>query len=370
MRILVIGNSTRSIVCSAKRAGYTVYTLDNFCDVDMRKCADSSFLLKNASRKKIYELAWTFGEMDGVILGPGFEKLEFKNVLGNSPDVAEKVNDKLNLAKELHSMGIPHPETEPLSKASGLRFPLMIKPRCGSGGMMNSVVTDEDELAAIQSRCKTSEFIAQEFVKGIPCSASLIGTGDDACVIALNEQLIGVPGLTGLPFAYCGNVTPFVMDRKSDISDVIEYSEHIALEFGLIGSNGVDLIQAENGVVVIEVNPRFQGSLDTIELSCGMNVFEAHVKSFSGELPKPQKFQCFAARNILYAGKNTVVNERLYEKLIKCMKMGRAADIPEKGMIVKEDEPLTTLLETGMTRETALEKVEISAQYIKRMTEV
>jgi len=367
MRILVIGNSTRSIVCSAKKAGYTVFSLDNFCDVDLRICADSTLLIGNASRKKIYELARTFGEMDGVILGPGFEKLDFKNVLGNSPDVAEKVNDKLNLARMLHSLGIPHPETEPLSKASGLMFPMMIKPRCGCGGMMNLVVSDEDELAAIQSRYKTSEFIAQEFVEGIPCSASLIGTGDDACVIAINEQLIGVPGLTRLPFAYCGNVTPFVTDWKKEM---IEYSRQIALEFGLIGSNGVDLIQTENGAVVIEVNPRFQGSLDTIELSYGMSVFDAHVRSFSGEVPVSGRHKRFAAKNILYAGKSTVVDERLYEKLIKCMKMERAVDIPEKGMIVREDEPLTTLLETGRTRESALEKVEISAQYIKRMTEV
>ena len=129
---------------------------------------------------------------------------------------------------------------------------------------MNSVVSDEDELAAIQSKSEVYEFIAQEFVEGIPCSASLIGTGDDACVIALNEQLIGIPGLTKLPFAYCGNVTPFVTDWKREM---IEYSRQIALEFGLIGSNGVDLIQTEKGAVVIEVNPRFQGSLDTIELS-------------------------------------------------------------------------------------------------------
>jgi hypothetical protein len=367
MKILVIGNSTRSIVCSAKRAGYTVYSLDNFCDVDLRYCADSYFLLKNASEEKIYEIARTFGEMDGVILGPGFEKLEFKNILGNSPFVAEKVNDKLNLAKKLHSLGIPHPETEQLSKASGLRFPLMIKPRSGSGGMMNFVVRDEDELAAIQSKSETRDFIAQEFVEGSPCSASLIGTGDDACVIALNEQLIGIPRLTRLPFAYCGNITPFVTDWKAKM---IEYSRQISLEFGLMGSNGVDLIQTEKGVVVLEVNPRFQGSLDTIELSCGMNIFDAHVRSFSGELPEPVRHQRFAARNILYAGKSTVVSERLYERLIKCMKMERAADIPEKGCAVSEDEPLTTLLETGRTREIALEKVERSAQYIKRMTEV
>ncbi len=367
MKILVIGNSTRSIVCSAKRAGHTVFSLDNFCDVDMRNCADSAFLIGNASRKKIYEFAQTFGQTDGVILGPGFENMEFKNVLGNSPDVAKKVNDKLNLSKKLQSLGIPHPETEPLSKASGLRFPLMIKPTCGSGGMMNSIVRDEDELATIQSRCETSEFIAQEFVEGIPCSVSLIGTGDDACVIALNEQLIGIPGLTRLPFAYCGNITPFVTDRKSEM---MQYSEQIALEFGLKGSNGADLIQTKNGVVVIEVNPRFQGSLDTIELSCGMNIFDAHVRSFSGEIPLSIRHKRFAAKNILYAGKRIVVNERLYEKLINCMKIERAADIPEKGCTVTEDEPLTTMLETGGTREIVLEKVERSVRYIKRMTEV
>lgn len=367
MKFLVIGNSTRSIVCSAKRAGYIVYSLDNFCDVDMQNCADSSFLLKNASEEKIYELARTFGEVDGVILGPGFEKLKFNSILGNMADIAAKVNDKLNLAKKLKSLGIPHPETEPLAKASGLRFPLMIKPRSGSGGMMNAIVRDEDELLAVQSKSVSCEFIAQEFVEGIPCSASLIGTGDDARVIALNEQLIGIPLLTGLPFAYCGNVTPFVTDWKIEM---IEYSREISLEFGLIGSNGVDFIQTENGIVVIEVNPRFQGSLDTIEHSCGINMFDSHVRSFSGELPKSHKFRRFAAKNILYSDKRTVVNERLYERLIKCMKMERAADIPEKGKIVKENEPLTTLLETGSTREKALEKVEISAQHIKRMTEV
>lgn len=367
MKILVIGNSTRSIVCSAKRAGHTVFSLDNFCDVDMRLCADSASPLEHATDNRIYEFARTFGEIDGVILGTGFERLKFKNVLGNQIKVSEEVNDKLKLAKKLHTLGIPHPETEELYKAGGRKFPLMIKPRCGSGGMRNNTVNDEDELASIQSRPDAREFIAQEFVEGVPCSASLIGTGDDASVIALNEQLIGIPGLTRLPFAYCGNVTPFVTQYKNEM---IEYSEQIALEFGLKGSNGVDFIQTEKGMVVIEANPRFQGSLDTIELSCGINIFDAHVRSFSGELPKPGKHKGFAVRNILYAGKNIQVNERLFNRFIECMKVGRAADIPEKGWTAREEEPLTTLLETGRTREMALEKVERSARYIRRLTEV
>lgn len=366
MKYLVIGNSTRSIVCSAKRAGHTVFSLDNFCDVDMKLCADSFLPLEHATNSRIYELARKFGEIDGVILGTGFERLKFENVLGNRIEVSEEVNDKLKLAKKFQALGIPHPETEELSKAEGHKFPLMVKPRCGAGGMRNITVNDEDELAWIQERPDAGEFIAQEFVEGIPCSASMIGTGDDACVIALNEQLIGIPRLTRLPFAYCGNVTPFVTEFKNEM---IKYSEQIALEFGLMGSNGVDFIQSENGIVAIEVNPRFQGSLDTVELSCGINVFDAHVSSFSGELPEPVKHKRFAIRNILYADKSIRVNERLFNRLMECMKMKRAADIPEKGWTAREDEPLTTLLETGRTRKIALEKVERSAQYINGLTE-
>jgi len=46
----------------------------------------------------------------------------------------------------------------------------MIKPKCGSGGMRNYTVHDNNELAAIQSRPEAREFIAQEFVEGIPAA--------------------------------------------------------------------------------------------------------------------------------------------------------------------------------------------------------
>lgn len=367
MKVLVIGNCVRSIVCSAERAGYSVYAFDNFNDVDMRSCADKTGYIAGKDEKKIYELTRSCGEFDIVILGPGFEDMEFKNVLGNSIEVARKVNDKLDLAKKLRSLDIPHPETELLSHASGLKFPLMIKPRCGSGGMRNAAVKDEDGLGAFQARRDASEFIAQEFVEGIPCSASLIGTGDDVSVIALNEQLIGIPGLTRLPFAYCGNVTPFFTNFESEM---IKYSRQIALEFGLIGSNGVDIIQTEKGAVVIEINPRFQGSLDTVEMACDINIFDAHVRSFSGELPGPVRYESFAIKNILYADKNITVNERLYGRLIKCMKEKRAADVPEKGRMVGKDEPLTTVIDTGRTRNITSGKLERTVNYIRELTEV
>lgn len=366
MRVLVVCHSSRSIVCSAKKAGYTVYALDNFGDVDMYRCADKAELLGNAPEDRIYELALTFGDFDAVVLGPGFEKLRFRNILNNSLPVMEEVNDKLKIAKKFESMDIPHPDTEPLTKASGARFPLMIKPRFGSGGMMNITARDEDELADLKARDDARNFIAQEFVEGTPCSASLIGTGDDAAVVALNEQLIGTSWLTRLPFAYCGNITPFVSKFGDEMA---QYAARIAREFSLVGSNGVDFILTEKGAIAIEVNPRFQGSLDTIELSTGMSIFDAHVRSFAGELPRSRDFSRYAAKAILYADKRLIINQKLSDRLIGCMNANNAADIPQAGRVISPDEPVSTLLGTGETRELALGNVSKYAYTIRAMSE-
>ncbi len=366
MKVLVIANNVRSIVCSAKKAGYIVYALDRFGDVDLRRCADRSELIKGNEESKLYEQATSFGEVDAVILGPGFEHLRFENIFNNPREVVEDLNDKSKLPKKLRKMGIPHPETESIDRAESLSFPLMVKPRFGAGGIRNIVVKNEEELELFKERGDASEFIAQEFLEGIPCSASIISNGTDAVVVAINEQLIGIPWLTRLPFAYCGNITPF--DTKFS-NEMIRYAKQIAREFGLIGSNGVDFIMNEKGISVIEVNPRFQGSMDTVELSCGINVFDAHIKSFAGELPEPGKPKCFAAKTIVFADKEVVIDSKISDTLSGCMDKERAADIPQPESIIHPDEPITTVIATARTRSLVLEKIRKTSRSIKIMSE-
>ncbi len=362
MNVLVIANSARSIVCSAKKAGYTVFALDRFGDVDTLQCADKAELIPSGQENRLHELAASFGGMDAVILGPGFEHLEFKNTLSNPKGVMEEVNDKSKLPGKLSSLDIPHPETESIDRAERLGFPIMIKPKSGSGGLRNIIAGSGEELALFKERADAHEFIAQEFVEGTSCSASVISTADDAVAVALNEQLIGIPWLTGLPFAYCGNITPFHTEFSNEM---IRYAEEIALEFGLLGSNGIDFMLTERGILVIEVNPRFQGSIDTVERSTGMNIVDAHIKSFAGELPKVRKPACFAAKAIVYANNRVTISKNVSDTLIRCMELGRAADIPQPESIIQPDEPITTMLATSKTRSPVLKKVGKSARYVK-----
>lgn len=366
-KVIVIGYSVRSIACSARRAGYTVYALDRFGDMDTQKCATKAQIIENMNEGELQHIIGSFDGADAIVLGPGFEHLKFKNALNNPEEIMEEAGNKSRLPKKLGSMGIPHPETEPIDNADGMGFPLIVKPKSGSGGMKNIIVRNDQELNLFRERRDSHEFIAQELVKGIPCSASVISMGDEAVVVAVNEQLIGIRRLTRLPFAYCGNVTPFETKSREEME---EYSKQISIEFKLQGSNGIDFMLTDKGVYVIEVNPRFQGSIDTVELSTGMNVFDAHIKSFFGELPELREPRCFAAKNIIYTDKKFKINRDISDTLVKYMSKGKAADIPRQGHEVSPDEPVTTILATARTRKMVQEKVSRSARYIKGKTEV
>jgi predicted ATP-grasp superfamily ATP-dependent carboligase len=360
-KVIVIGNSVRSIACSARRAGYTVYALDRFGDVDMQKCAAKSQIIKNMDERQLKNNIASFGGADAVILGPGFEHLKFENALNNPEEIMEEAGNKSRLPAKLESMGIPHPETAPVDKADGMGFPLMVKPKSGCGGMKNIIVRNVEELNLFRKRLDSHEFIAQEFMKGIPCSTSVVSTGDEAVVVAMNEQLIGIRRLTRLPFAYCGNVTPLETKFRQEMED---YSKQICIEFKLRGSNGIDFMLTDKSVKVIEINPRFQGSIDTVELSTGINVFDAHIKSFAGELPELREPRCFAAKNIIYIDKKLIINRDISDTLLNYSIKGKAADIPRPGQEVLPDEPLTTILATASTRRMACYKVNRITRYI------
>jgi predicted ATP-grasp superfamily ATP-dependent carboligase len=366
-KVIVIGNSVRSIACSARRAGYVVYAIDRFGDVDTQKCATKAQIIENMDEMELQRSIGSFGGADAIILGPGFEHLKFENALNNSEERMEEAGNKSKLPKKLESMGIAHPVTELVDKAEGIRFPLMVKPISGSGGMKNIIIRNDEELNLFREQTGSHEFIAQEFVEGIPCSSSIISTGDEAVVVAVNEQLIGIPWLTRLPFAYCGNITPFETKFRKEME---YFSKQIAIEFKLKGSNGVDFMLTDKGVKVIEINPRFQGSIDTVELSTGMNIFDAHIKSFFGELPELREPRCFAAKNIIYADKKLEIKRDLSDMLVKYMSKGKAADIPRSGQEIHQDEPVTTILATARTRKMVQVNVSRTARYIKNKTEV
>jgi predicted ATP-grasp superfamily ATP-dependent carboligase len=379
MNILVIGFSTRNIVCSGKRAGYNMYSIDAFCDYDLMQCSKAArkldigdfFDASNISIKELSKLIESFDvDFDAIILGSGFETIGLESlpyrVFSNDPRTMAEVSDKYLFSGIVAKIGIPHPKTVLLSEIDKLNFPVMVKPACSGGGIFNMKVENHEGITALHEKLQNitiaagkNQMIAQEYIDGTPASVSVISTRGKAIAIAVNEQLIGVPWLTTIPFAYCGNITPYETPYASEMKRM---SEELILELGLIGSNGVDFIISENGPVVIEVNARFQGSLDTVEMATGVNLLDAHFKAFEGNLiEKKDDGVQYAGRAILYASQEILITGAEQKKLLE----RTVCDIPNAGHAIRPQEPVISILHSGKSREDVLSGIEETVMFIR-----
>lgn len=355
-KILAIGYSVRHIVCSGSRAGYEMYAADAFGDVDTRRCAKKYISLNPLQlQADVRLLEGEINKMDGIIIGSGFERADFgflkvedrRKILGNAPEKTKEVSNKAWLASRLDDFGIVHPLTYTgreiaegeEEKAKHLHYPVVAKPAYGGGGTANFFCNNENAL--IQCAKQLPEFLFQEYIKGKHASVSTISTKKEAISISLNEQLIGLDSLYAPgPFVYCGNVSPFVTKFSEQVCEI---AEEIAMELGLVGSNGVDFVITDDGPFVIEVNPRFQGTLDTVELSTGLNLVHASMKAVRADLLVERlKAKKYAAKAIAFAKQEGVVMGNLDTSGI--------VDIPEKGRIIKSGEPIATGIGIGDSR--------------------
>jgi len=383
------------LAASARRAGYQVCAVDYFGDQDLKRlCLESRSIVKQRigetcgqldkdfSPEALFQLAKELlrkVEIDAILLSSGLDDSpdvlseldDLIPIFGNHPNVVKRVRDKMKFFQELERLGIPHPETamaENLEEARGegknIGYPVMIKPSRGFGGAGIRKAENPQELEqAFQDASHLDEnVIIQEYVSGIAASASLISSIKGTVTLTLNEQLLGMSEMGQRePFGYCGNVVPLqvnkaVADRCKSIV------ERVASHFNLVGSNGIDFVISKEGVpYVVEVNPRFQGTLECVERTLNMNIVKAHVEAcVQGKLPTLERNpSVFCVRLILFAPQRSVVPDLgVFEEV---------RDIPLPGVIVEEGEPVCSIVVDGANRNSSLREAGMIAELIRKL---
>ena len=384
--LLVIGIDAAALAVSARRAAYTVYAVDFFGDQDIRRVSRESLSVitqkpgkscglvrGDYSPDKLLSLAkklHAIHKIDGTLLASGLEDspqvLEELNdlipIVGNPLETIRKVRDKPEFFHELKRLAIPHPETmlaisleEGKQAAKDIGYPVITKPNESSGGTGIRRANNREELtkAYKQTAISSQEVLIQEFVAGDHASVSLLASRKGSVrVLTVNEQLIGMQELhAGEPFGYCGNIVPASVDDDTVRACSI-LGEKIATHFKLAGSNGVDMVVSEGVPIVIEVNPRFQGTIECVERVLRTSLVDAHIDACLGStLPPPcetQNFESCCVRLILHA------QERSGVPSLSGFEEVRDAPIPRA--IVEKGEPLCSIVVERKTRASALEK--------------
>jgi predicted ATP-grasp superfamily ATP-dependent carboligase len=291
-------------------------------------------------------------------------------ILGNSVEVIQNVRKKQFFA-ELTRLGIDCPKTfvaknadDAEAAAAEIGYPVVVKSTKSFAGMSAELAESPEEIRDAYSgtRDLKEKFMVQEFIDGTHASISFLSTENDVQILTINEQLLGLKSLfSPKPFGYCGNIVPL------DASNVVfrkckQLTEEVALHFGLQGSNGIDVvISKEAKPYVIEVNPRFQGTLECVERVLGINVVQAHVDAcLKGVLPRfERKTSTYCSRLILYAPKRA-----------KCPDLAglpEVRDVPIVESIIEKGEPLCSILAEGNSRDSSFEKAKALAESVYAM---
>ena len=234
----------------------------------------------------------------------------------------------------------------------------ILKPLQGSGGYDINLL-DNDSDFEFNGR----EFIVQEYVDGISLSSSVLASESGAKAITHTRLLTMNDFEKNSSFIYVGNILPLtkesIMHEVESMDDIISEmtstSENLARKFNLLGSNGVDYILNENGLYVIEINPRLQGTFECVEKSYGINMLDAHIRACQCEIINMPKPQYYSYKKIIYSP-----NRNMYEKI----DLDNIYDLPHMGSVTEKSEPLLTIIDNDKDFEKLCKKVELSSKIV------
>jgi hypothetical protein len=383
-KLLLIGIDTRSMLNSALELDYTIYSASYFSTSDTPTVENQKIVLKEKDGqscgsfeeefdgKHLLEISKDYiDEADYIIPVSGvsptdFSKKDRKKILGNRDvkDIEnkyrfyEKIKDefltpmtfRVSDMDEATEINKSHPQTK-----------FILKPVQGSGGYDINLLDDNADI-----EFNDKKFMLQEYVSGINVSSSLLANKDDAKTI-INSRLLTMDDFKkNSSFIYVGNILPLTSESiMADIEDINlvnetmkNTSENLARKFNLVGSNGVDYILNEDGLYVIEINPRLQGTFECVEKSLAINMLDAHIRACNGEIIDIPKAECYSYKKIIYSPARMK-----YEK----MDLDNIYDLPHIGSITEKSEPLLTIIDADKNFEKLYKKVESTSKKVNNL---
>jgi predicted ATP-grasp superfamily ATP-dependent carboligase len=304
--ILLCGASVRSLAESCMSVGLRPLCVDFFADHDLKRSLQKGrgrFVTRLNSFEEIPQAIRPIRRNVPVVWTGGLENYPDvlrtlagdRPVIGASVDAVEAVRNPLNLANWVSRSdmqvppmvfgSIPELNTrwlqKSISSSGGLGVHWMARGsptqrnHCGSGnsGFSGSVIPTQagiqcrdldfrprvcgnDELP--ESQVLTSHYL-QEFIDGVPLSATFVSGPDGVRHIGTSLQLVGWPSLGASDFLFCGNLGP-IRPPAWMSQQLLAAATSIVKQSGLRGVFGLDFILKERVLWLLEVNPRLTAS--------------------------------------------------------------------------------------------------------------
>jgi len=242
-------------------------------------------------------------------------------IIGTSPETIDLAEDRDRFRKMMDKLGIPMPKSGMASNldqavkiASGIGYPLMVRPSYVLGGRGMEVVHDEQMLkryvnAAVGVTPERPILIDKFLENAIEAEADAISDGTDAFVPAVMEHI----ELAGVHSGDSACVIPPISIPARHIDTINDYTKKIAVEFGVVGLMNIQYAIANDMVYILEANPRASRTVPLVSKVCNISMARLATQVMLGKKLKDLNLKNKAFRH--YGVKEAVFPFNMYQEV-------------------------------------------------------
>lgn len=229
------------------------------------------------------------GGQTAINLASRLDKANVK-IFGSSAKSIDLAEDRKLFEEAMKEINIPMPKgygvysvEEAVNAANDIGYPVLVRPSFVLGGRMMHIVHSEEVLKA-----KVEEAVAfdsehpvlvDKYVIGQECEVDAICDGTDVFIPGIMEHI----ERTGVHSGDSMSVYPPYSLSEDVKKVIIDYTRKIGLKLNMIGLYNIQfIVDKENKVYIIEVNPRSSRTVPFLAKSTGIQIANIATKVMLG----------------------------------------------------------------------------------------
>ncbi len=200
------------------------------------------------------------------------------NIIGTGIQAINNAEDRKCFERIMNEVGIPQPKAKAVTDiesgveaANNIGYPVLVRPSFVLGGRAMQIVANEETLrhylrSAVEINEK-SPVLVDKYIQGKELEVDAICDGKDVYIPGVMEHV----ERTGIHSGDSISVYPTFSVSQKVKDTIIEYTKQLGLAIGIVGLFNIQfIVDAEEKVYVIEVNPRSSRTVPFLSKSTGV----------------------------------------------------------------------------------------------------
>ncbi|MDR2074306.1 MAG: carbamoyl-phosphate synthase large subunit [Oscillospiraceae bacterium] len=231
----------------------------------------------------------TLGGQTAINIAEELQNLGVK-IIGTGASAIKLAENRKSFDKLISSLGIPRPEgrtvisyEESISAARDVGYPVLVRPSFVLGGRAMRVVYSDAELSKYMREAQRASegqpVLIDKYIQGKELEVDAVCDGFDVFIPGIMEHV----EKTGIHSGDSISVYPTFSVSEEVQSKIFEYTKRLGLSIGIKGPFNVQfIVDKDEKVYVIELNPRSSRTVPFISKACGVNLAQISAKIQAG----------------------------------------------------------------------------------------